>query len=63
MTRGKQYVKKGVWYIGGGGGEEAKGWSNTNWALASIGASILGELANPTLKENFLVEDADEGED
>ena len=51
MTRGKQYVKKGIWYIGGK--EKQKGAALSIGLLASIGASILGELAKPILGKFF----------
>ena len=51
MTRGRQYVKKGVWYIGGK--EKQKGAGLSIGLLASIGAPILGELAKPILGKNF----------
>ena len=43
MTRGKQYVKKGIWYIGG----------IPIGLLASIGAPILGEIAKPIFGKIF----------
>ena len=51
MTRGKQYVKKGVWYIRGK--EKQKGAGLSIGLLASIGAQILGELAKPVLGKFF----------
>ena len=51
MTRGKQYVKKGIWYVGGK--EKQKGAGLSIGLLASIGASILGELAKPVLEKFF----------
>ena len=51
MTRGRQYVKKGVWYIGGK--EKQKGAGLSIGLLASIGAPILGELAKPVLGKFF----------
>ena len=51
MRRGKQYVKKGVWYIGGK--EKQKGAGLSIGLLASIGAPILGELAKPVLGKFF----------
>ena len=42
--RGKQYVKKGSWYIGGKRRKQ-KGGAFPLGLLASIGAPILGEIA------------------
>ena len=44
----KQYVKKAVWYIGGEKRKQ-KGGALPLGLLASIGASILGEIAKPIL--------------
>ena len=52
MTRGKQYVKKGFWYIGGKKRKQ-KGAGLPIGLLAMIGAPILGELAKPILGKNF----------
>ena len=52
MTRGKQYVKKGFWYIGGKKRKQ-KGAGLPIGLLATIGAPILGELAKPILGKNF----------
>ena len=63
--RGKQYVKKGVWYIGGKKRKQ-KGGAFPLGLLASIGAPILGEIAKPILGkilvggENLNVEEEDE---
>ena len=51
MVRGKQSVKKGVWYIGGRYKRASK-WRQRGGAiplglLASIGTPILGEIAKP----------------
>ena len=52
MTRGKQYVKKGLWYIGG---EKRKqeGAGLPIGLLASIGVPILGEIAKPIFGKIF----------
>ena len=50
MTRGKQYVKKGVWNIGG---KKQKGRGFPIGSLASIGVPILGEIAKPILGKFF----------
>ena len=50
--RGKQYVKKGVWYIGGKKRKQAGGAIPIG-LLALIGAPILGKLANPILGKLF----------
>ena len=52
MTRGKQYVKKGFWYIWGKKRKQ-KGAGLPIGLLATIGAPILGELAKPILGKNF----------
>ena len=52
MMRGKQYVKKGVWYIG----DKKKKKKDAEYQfglLALIGASILGEIAKPILQKFF----------
>ena len=57
MSRGKQSVKKGLWYIGGGEYRRAKktqrGKDIPIGLLASIGAPILGEIAKPILGKIF----------
>ena len=50
--RGKQYVKKDVWYIGGEKRKQ-KGGAFPLRLLASIGAPILGEIAKPILGKIF----------
>ena len=50
--RGKQYVKKGVWFIGGKKRKQ-KGGPFPLGLLASIGAPILGEIAKPILGKIF----------
>ena len=52
MTRGKQYVKKGVWYIGGKKRKQ-KGAGIPIGLLASIGAPILGQIAKPVFGKIF----------
>ena len=49
--RGKQYVKKGVWYIGDK--KKQKGRGIPIGILALIGALILGEIAKPILEKFF----------
>ena len=50
MSRGKQYVKKGVWYIAGGRQKEG---AIQFVLLASIAAPVLGEVAKPILGKIF----------
>ena len=50
--RGKQYIKKGVWYIGGKKRKQ-KGGAFPLGLPASIGAPILGEIAKPILGKIF----------
>ena len=45
MSRGKQYVKKGVWYIGG----KRKGRVITFGLIASLAAPVLSDVAKPIL--------------
>ena len=52
MSRGKQYVKKGVWYIVVKKRRQ-KGGAIPFGLLASIVASVLGELAKPILAKIF----------
>ena len=53
MSRGKQSMKKGLWYIGGKHKRARKrikrGGAIPLGLLASIGAPILGEIAKPIL--------------
>ena len=44
--RGKQYIKRGVWYIGGKKRKQ-KGGAFSLGLPASIGAPIIGEIAKP----------------
>ena len=50
--RGKQYVKKGVWYIGGKKRKQTGGAIPLG-LLASIGVPILGEIAKLILGKFF----------
>ena len=50
--RGKQYIKKGVWCIGGKKRKQTGGAIPLG-LLASIGAPILGEIAKPILGKLF----------
>ena len=50
MSRGKQYVKRGVWYIGG---KKTKRLGIHIGLLASIAAPVLGEVAKPILGKSF----------
>ena len=52
MSRGKRYVKKGVWYIGGKKRKQKDGAIPIG-LLVSIGAPILGETAKPILGKFF----------
>ena len=52
MTRGKQYVKKKVLYIGKKKRKQ-KGGAITIGLLASITSPILGEVAKPILGKLF----------
>ena len=52
MTRGKQYVKKGVWY-NRGKKRKQKGAGLPIGLLTSIGAPILGEIAKPIFGKIF----------
>ena len=57
MVRGKQSVKKGVWYIGGtyerAPKRRQRGGAIPSGVLASIGAPILGEIAKPIFGKIF----------
>ena len=54
MSRGKQYVKKGVWYIGEGEGERRQKREAIPFGLlVSIAAAVLGEVAKPILGKIF----------
>ena len=50
--RPKQYIKKGVWCVGGKKRKQ-KGGAIPLGLLASIGAPILGEIAKPILGKIF----------
>ena len=49
--RGKQSVKKGVWYIGGR--KRYRGRGLPIGLIASAAAPFLGEIANPIFKKIF----------
>ena len=51
MSRGKRYIKKGVWYVGGKKRQRGKGFPIG--LLASIAAPVLGEVAKPILGKFF----------
>ena len=56
MPRGKQIVKKGVWYIGGKKRkrkQKQKGKGFPFGLVASAAAPFLGEIAKPIFKKNF----------
>ena len=51
MPRGKQVIKKGVWYIGGKKKrkQKQKGKGFPFGLVASAAAQLLGEIAKPSL--------------
>ena len=57
MNRGKQVVKKGVWYIGGKYRKsrrkkrKQKGGAFPFGLIASLAAPVLGEVAKPLFKK------------
>ena len=52
MSRGKQSVRKGVWYIGGKKRrKKQKGKGFAIGLLASVGLAILSEIAKPMFKK------------
>ena len=56
MPRGKQIVKRGVWYIGGKKRkrkQKQKGKGFPFGLVASAAAPLLGEIAKPILKKFF----------
>ena len=55
MPRGKQVIKKGVWYIGGKKKrkQKQKGKGFPFGLVASAAAQLLGEIAKPILKKNL----------
>ena len=57
MKRGKQSVKKGVWYIGGKKKKKRrkkqKGRAILFGLIASLAAPVLGEIAKPVFKTIF----------
>ena len=52
MSRGKQYVKKGVWYIREKKRKQ-KGGAIPFGLIASLTAPVLGEVAKPILGKMF----------
>ena len=56
MPRGKQVVKKGIWYVGGKKKrkQKQKGKGFPFGLVASAAAPFLGEIAKPIFKKNFL---------
>ena len=55
MPRGKQIVKKGIWYIGGKKKRKRKqkGKGFPFGLVASAAAPLLGEIAKPIFKKIF----------
>ena len=55
MPRGKQVVKKGIWYVGGKKKrkQKQKGKGFPFGLVASAAAPFLGEIAKPIFKKNF----------
>ena len=56
MPRGKQIVKKGVWYIGGKKRkrkQKQKGKGFPFGLVSSAAAPFLGEIAKPIFKKTF----------
>ena len=54
MNRGKQTVKKGVWYIGGKRkkrNRKQKGGAFPIRLIASLAGPLLGEIAKPIFKK------------
>ena len=51
MPRGKQSVKKGVWYIGGKKRKKQKSGAIPIGLIASLAGPILGEIAKPIFKK------------
>ena len=63
MPIGKQVVKKGVWYIGGGKRKrkrKQKGKGFPYGLVASAAAPLLGEIAKPIFKKNLEEEEKEE---
>ena len=63
MPRGKQIVKRGVWYIGGKKGkrkQKQKGKGFPFGLVASAAAPLLGEIAKPIFKKNLEEEEKEE---
>ena len=56
MSRGKQYVKKGVWYLGGNRKKKKKDKKVEGIPIglvASPAAPVLRQIASPILKQIF----------
>ena len=55
MPRGKQVVKKGIWYVGGKKKrkQKQKGKGFPFGLVASAAAPLLGEIAKPIFKKIF----------
>ena len=53
MKRGKQSVKKGVWYIGGKRKRKQRGKRFPIGLVASLAAPVLGAVAKPIFKKIF----------
>ena len=55
MPRGKQVVKKGIWYVGGKKKrkQKQKGKGFPFGLVASAAAPFLSEIAKPIFKKNF----------
>ena len=53
MKRGKQSIKKGVWYIGGKIKRKQKGKWFPIGVIASLAAPVLGAVAKPIIKKIF----------
>ena len=62
MPRGKQVVKKGIWYIGGKKKrkQKQKGKGFPFGLVASAAAPLLGEIAKPIFKKNLEEEEKEE---
>ena len=62
MPRGKQVVKKGIWYIGGKKKrkQKQKGKGFPFGLVASAAAPLLGEIAKPIFKKNLGEEEKEE---
>ena len=62
MPRGKQVVKKGIWYVGGKKKrkQKQKGKGFPFGLVASAAAPLLGEIAKPIFKKNLEEEEKEE---